>query len=336
MKGTTGIVEELRTLVEEHYVFPDVAAEISARLADGLARGRYPADEASLAGAVTLDLQSINGDKHLRLLHRAEAMAPRPPGDDSEEYAAMARWAARTCGGVTAVDRLAGNVGHLDLRPVLFPSAIAADAITCAMTLLADTDAILVDLRHCLGGEPTMVAFLISYLWDHEPAQLTGLQSRTALRQSWTLPHVPGRRPGKTPPVYVLTSATTFSGAEELAYDLRQLGRATIVGEPTRGGAHAREGFVVRPHLEATIPVAFSVDPTTGGNWEGTGIIPDVATSAWLARDRAYQLALAHVIDRDLPAAAEAHDALAELSARLPAGDQSSSRSAQSTPFMPR
>jgi hypothetical protein len=335
MTGTTEIVEQVRTLLQEHYVFPDVAAEVSARLTDGLARGHYPADEPALAEAVTRDLQSVNGDLHLRLLHRAEPLAQRPPGDDAEEYAAMTRWAARTCGGVAAVDRLAGNVGYLDLRPVLFPSAIAADAITSAMTLLADADALIIDLRHCLGGEPTMVAFIVSYLWDHEPAQLTGLQSRTALRQSWTVPHVPGRRPGKTPPVYVLTSATTFSGGEGLAHDLRQLGRATLVGEPTRGGANAREGFVVHPHLEATIPVAFSVDPVTGGNWEGTGVTPDVATGAGQARDRAYRLALEHVVGHDLPAAAEARDALAELPPPPPE-DQSSSRSAQSTPLIRR
>jgi len=35
-------------------------------------------------------------------------------------------------------------------------------------------------------------------------------------------------------PVYVLTSARTFSGAEEFAYDLQQLQRATVVGDHRR------------------------------------------------------------------------------------------------------
>jgi C-terminal processing protease CtpA/Prc len=126
----------------------------------------------------------------------------------------------------------------------------------------------------------------------------------------WTLPYVPGRRFGKTKPVYVLTSATTFSGGEQLSYDLQQLGRATVVGERTRGGANAREGFPVHPHLEATISVAESVNPVTGGNWEGTGVQPDIEAIASHARDTAYQLALQAVIAAGTPSAAEASNAL--------------------------
>ena len=74
----------------------------------------------------------------------------------------------------------------------------------------------------------------------------------------------------------MLTSATTFSGGEELSYDLQQLARATIVGERTRGGAHPREGFRVHPHLQATILVARGVSPASGTNWEGTGVTPDI------------------------------------------------------------
>jgi hypothetical protein len=81
-------------------------------------------------------------------------------------------------------------------------------------------------------------------------------------------------------------------------------------GEPTRGGAHAREGFIVYPHLEATISVAESVNPMTGGNWEGTGVTPDIHSAAAKARDTAYRLALGAVIAAGGAAAAEATDAL--------------------------
>jgi hypothetical protein len=307
------VIDQVRALVEEHYIFPEVAVKVAGVLAEGLAGGRYPADLPALAAAVTADLQSVNGDKHLRLLYHEEAIPPRTPGDDAEEYAAMARWADQTCGGVACAQRLAGNVGYLDLRPVLFPTVLAAEVITAAMSLLATADALIIDLRHCLGGEPSMVTFLISYLWDRDPAQLSGLRERKGnlLRQAWTLPYVPGRRFGKDKPVYVLTSATTFSGGEQLSYDLQQLGRATIVGEPTRGGANPREGFRVHPHLEATISVAAAVNPKTGGNWEGTGVTPDIKTTAGHARDTAYERALQDVIAADGAAAAEARDALA-------------------------
>jgi Peptidase family S41/N-terminal domain of Peptidase_S41 in eukaryotic IRBP len=307
------VVDQVRALVEAHYIFPEVAAKVSGVLAEGLAGGRYPAGQPALATAVTADLQSVNGDQHLRLKYHEEAIAPRTPGDDTEEYAAMARWAGQTCGGVACAQRLAGNVGYLDLRPVLFPTVLCGEVITAAMSLLATADALLIDLRNCLGGEPSMVAFLISYLWDRDPAQLSGLREGQdkRLRQTWTLPYVPGRRFGRDKPVYVLTSAVTFSGGEQLSYDLQQLGRATVVGETTRGGANAREGFRVHPHLEATISVAEAVSPITGGNWEGTGVAPDVQTTADQARDTAYERALQDVITARGTAAAEARDALA-------------------------
>ena len=307
------VVSKVRALLESRYVFPDVAAAVSGVLAEGLAAGRYRSDTRELAAAVTSDLQSVNGDKHLRLQYHDEELAARVPGDDTEEIAFLARWADQACGGIACAQRLTGNVGYLDLQPILFPAALCAEIVTAAMSLVATTDALILDLRHCVGGEPGMAVFAASYLWDHDPVQLTGLRERqdTAPRQMWTLPYVPGRRFGKTKPVYVLTSATTFSGGEQLSYDLQQLGRATVVGERTRGGAHAREGFPVHPHLEATIPIAVSVNPITGSNWEGVGVAPDIEVTASQARDTAYRLALQAVIAAGTASAAEASSALA-------------------------
>src|SRR5436853_241614 len=75
---------QVGALVETHYVSPDVAPAVSRVLADGLAEGRYPAEARSLATAVTADLQSVNGDKHLRLLYHEQALPQRTPGDDTE------------------------------------------------------------------------------------------------------------------------------------------------------------------------------------------------------------------------------------------------------------
>jgi hypothetical protein len=304
------IVEELAALVAERYVFAEVAARVAGVLR--AAAGSYPRDERGLAEAVTADLQSVNGDKHLRLLHHVEPLAERQPGDDAEEYAAMTRWAARTGDGVARVERLPGNVGRLELQPLLFPAVISGDAMVAALGLVASADALIIDLRRCIGGEPAMEALICSYLWTHEPVELTGLFERSTdrLRQSWTLAHVTGRRFGATKPVYVLIGPTTFSGGEALAYDLQQLGRATVVGERTRGGAHAREGFRLHPHLEATISVARSVNPVSGGNWEGTGVVPDVEVDAARAWDAAYRSALERV---DTPPAREALASLAAV-----------------------
>lgn len=292
---TSGVIDEVIRLMEAHYLDPVVAAEIVRILRARPADEPYPSDPAALADAVTADLQSVNGDKHLRLIHHENALPERAPGDDAEEYAAMARWVDQTCAGISRVEALPDNVGYVEIHPVLFPVALAGDAVSAAMSLVASTDALIIDVRRCLGGEPAMVAWLCSYLYDRDPVQLTGLQERAVVTQSWTLPFVPGRRFGASKPVYVLTSATTFSGGEQLSYDLQQLGRATIVGETTRGGAHAREGFRVHPHLEVTISVARGHNPISGGNWEGTGVTPDVAVPADEALACAQSLARDHL-----------------------------------------
>ncbi|MCB0035427.1 MAG: S41 family peptidase [Anaerolineales bacterium] len=131
-----------------------------------------------------------------------------------------------------------------------------------------------------------------SYLVDEEePVELSGIHGRSGepLRL-FTLATVSGQRRPETP-VYVLVSPTTHSAAEALAYDLQALQRATIVGEPTRGGAHPDRFFVIADQFLLTVPIAQALNPITGTNWEGTGVIPDVQTTAEEALEVAHRLA---------------------------------------------
>ncbi|MEO6089428.1 MAG: S41 family peptidase, partial [Umezawaea sp.] len=184
-------------------------------------------------------------------------------------------------------------IALLELAPSLFPVDLCGEAIAAALTIVADAEALILDLRENGGGDPATVALVCSYLLD-EPTHLNTMYFRDgeSYRQSWSLPHVPGKRFGGTKPVYVLTSGRTFSGAEELSYDLQQLGRATVVGEQTGGGAHPRRGFRVHPHLEATIPTGRAINPVSGTNWELVGVTPDIEVPAEEALDRALREAL--------------------------------------------
>lgn len=279
-------------LVAEKYVFEDVAG----RLRDLLLAGRYPDDLPGLADQVTRDLQSVNGDRHLRLRHHTE---PIPEvWDDAAQDEEWARQAASHLGGVARIDRLDGNVAHLDLSPLLYPIELVGSTLTAALQLVAGADALLLDLRANRGGDPRTVALICGYLLT-EDSMLVTMQKRdpAETRQSWSPPWVPGPRFGATKPLYVLVSATTFSGAEELAYDLQQLRGSAVVGERTRGGAHPCESFRVHPHLELTVPTARAVGSTTGANWEGTGVTPDIEVPATEALNTALRLALADLVD---------------------------------------
>jgi C-terminal processing protease CtpA/Prc len=170
------------------------------------------------------------------------------------------------------------------------------ETMTAAMTLVANTDALIVDLRNGLGGEPATVAYVCSYLFDQR-THLSDLEDRgKPAEEFWTSPSVPGPHFGGSKPVFVLTSSKTFSGAEEFAYDLKQLHRATIVGETTGGGANPGEDHRVAEHVTLFIPDSRSVNPYTGTNWDGVGVIPDVRVSAEKARLTAEKMILQQLI----------------------------------------
>ncbi|MEU9593795.1 S41 family peptidase [Streptomyces sp. NPDC048193] len=288
------VIDKTVRLLTEHYVFPETAGQLADLLQRRHAEGAYAVDDAEeLARLVTADLQSVNGDRHLSLQYHADQV---PEKQGAAALQSIRKDFDTSLGGAPRVALLDGGVAVLELAPMLFPLEWAAEPLTAALTLTSRAQALIVDLRANRGGDPDTVAFVCSHLLD-ERTHLNSMYWRDGARteQSWSQPHVPGTRFGGTKPVYVLTSNHTFSAAEELAYDLQQLGRAVIVGERTRGGAHPREGWTVHPHLEASIPVGRAVNPVSGTNWEGTGVQPDIPCAPGDALDRAHTLARAQL-----------------------------------------
>ncbi len=96
--------------------------------------------------------------------------------------------------------------------------------------------------------------------------------------------------------MYVLIGKDTFSGGEEFAYDLKTHRRATLIGETTKGGAHPGSPYRLHSHFDVFIPNGRAINPVTGTNWEGTGIIPDLPTPEDQALKLAYSMALKAII----------------------------------------
>jgi C-terminal processing protease CtpA/Prc len=287
-------IELLCSQLASYYVFPDTANEITKVLRSRLDEGAYSDvdDDEQFAATVTADLQSVNGDKHLRLLYSAQEV-PESGEDVAWDPVAYQKEAELDAFGIRKVERLEGNIGLLELS-LLHDADIATPAIVAAMTLVAHTDALIIDLRRNGGGDPNTVALICSYLFD-EQVHLNDIYNRPddSTQQYWTLPHVPGPKFGGTKPVHVLTSARTFSGAEELSYNLQQTGRATLIGETTKGGAHPGERYRVGPHLKSSIPNGRAINPISGTNWEGVGVVPHIQVPADEAFAVAYEKATA-------------------------------------------
>jgi hypothetical protein len=290
--------------LNEAYVFPEVARKMEQALRERVANKEYDSvtSAKAMAEKLTTDLQAVSHDKHLRVRYSYEAIPERhnaeePTAEEIEQFKTFLR---QTNYGFEKVERLPGNVGYLDLRG-FNPAEFAADTGAAAMSFLANTDALIVDLRRNGGGDPAMVAFLTSYIFGAEPVHLNDLYFRPddSTRQWWTLPHVPGKRFGDKKEVYVLTSKRTFSAAEEFTYNLKNLKRATIIGETTGGGAHPGGGRRLNAHFQMFVPTGRAINPISKTNWEGAGVEPDVKVPAEQALKVAHVAALNKIIDKE-------------------------------------
>lgn len=277
------VVDNVIAAMNERYVFPDVAKKVEAALRDPAQRRALDTDDArEFARRLTEALQAQTRDKHLRVM-ASEQPVPEPSEANRLAAEDIARFKAQEEQrnfGVERVERLPGNIGYLELRG--FANAEwAGEAIASAMSLLARTEALIVDLRRNGGGDPATVALVTSYLLD-ERTHLNDLYFRpeNQTTQYWSLDWVPGKRFGGKKPVVVLTSGRTFSGAEEFSYNLKNLKRATLIGETTGGGAHPGELRKVGTHFRMFVATGRAINPISKTNWEGTGVEPDVKAKA--------------------------------------------------------
>ena len=294
-----GIVEKL-----DEYVFPEAAKTIQQDILQRLNTGGYTdiVSAAQLAQTLTAQLQELSQDRHLRVFFSAEPLPQLDVKSDPtpEDLAQQRHSSSLRNFDFNRVERLQGNVGYLELYGFEAPT-FAGETAIAAMNFLAHTSALIMDLRRNGGGSPGMVALLCSYLFPaYPPIHLNDLYWRTDDRtqQWWSLPYVPGDR-YLDKPVYVLISQETFSAAEEFAYNLKHLKRAVLVGETTRGGANPGAGYRINNHFWIFIPTGRAINPITGTNWEGVGVIPDVKVPAELALKTAHLMALKTLIEHN-------------------------------------
>jgi len=286
----SAILDSALQKLTDSYVYPEMAKKMVDAVRSRIARKEYDAITSgrTLANTLADHLREVSHDKHLRVLFSYE---PLPSGQGNNPELARLQSEFNNFG-FARVERLPGNVGYLDLRG-FSSDAEVREIAAGAMNVLANTRALIVDLRQNGGGSPFTVAFLSSYLFAGR-VHLNDLYWRVPNRTDsfYTEAEVPGRRFGPDKPVYVLTSNRTFSAAEEFTYNLQSLKRATIVGEITGGGAHPGGPQRINDHFAIWIPTGRAINPITKKNWEGTGVVPDVAVAPTLALKTAYLLAL--------------------------------------------
>lgn len=274
-------IQHLSLLMNDYYVFPEVAKQTEEHLLTQWEKGHFDQfeDDESFAAALTTAVQEINKDKHMRIVVNPPYVAPpNSPERRIEQRLDRMERSRRGNYGFSAVKILEGNVGYLDLRGFagLENAQAAADA---AMKLMSRTDAIIFDLSKNGGGSPRMVQYLCSYFFDQE-LHLNSLYWRDGdeTEEFWTLEEVGGAKMPEVP-LFIITSSRTFSGAEEFSYNMQTQKRATLVGQTTGGGANPGGSRRINDNLTVFIPTGKAINPITKTNWEGVGVVPEVVTT---------------------------------------------------------
>jgi hypothetical protein len=295
------VIDGAITNLNEFYVFPETAKKMEEALRARLKKGEYDgaSEGEAFAALLTDHLQEVSHDRHLRVSFVPSVLPKGEPAANPEAEARMRTQLERNNCFFEKAERLPPNIGYLKFNAFSDP-AVCGPTATAAMNFLGNVDAIIFDLRDNGGGDPKMVAYISTFLFG-ESTHLNDLYNRKedATTQYWTLSYVPGKRlTGK--PVFVLTSKRTFSGAEEFTYNLKNLKRATIVGETTGGGAHPVSGHRIDDHFMIGVPFARAVNPISKTNWEGTGVEPDVKAPAGESLDVAKKMAAEQIKNNQL------------------------------------
>jgi hypothetical protein len=296
------IIDTMLKKLEQSYIYPDKAKEMGKAIRARQEKKEYDQITSArlLSETLTNHLQEVSHDKHLRVIYSRDPL-PKPRKPTADERTRMRTMQGKNNFGFEKVERLDGNIGYLELRGFV-DSEAGGDTAAAAMTLLAHTDALIIDLRQNGGGSPSMVALLCSYLLGGERKHLNDLAWRgpegERVEQWWTAPHVAGQR-YLDRDVYLLTSRRTFSAAEEFTYNLKNLKRVTVVGETTGGGAHPGGPQPINDHFVIWVPSGRAINPITRTNWEGTGVKPDIDVPADLALQTAYLTALQKQLARE-------------------------------------
>ncbi|MFC1852384.1 S41 family peptidase [candidate division CSSED10-310 bacterium] len=265
----SAIVAKIAEIFNEYYPLADVAADMKKDLEQKHKKGHYDrfTDIAAFTAQLTSDLRGLNNDQHIKVWPYEkipdDLLAEKKLGSPDDNY------------GFRKVVLLPGNIGYIELTTFYNPEHAAPTAIA-AMNFVAHCQVLIIDLRLNGGGDMVMANFLSSYFFE-QSTHLTDVYTRkeNKTEQIWTQNWVPGPRLANVP-LYILLSRFSYSAAEDFSYQLQQLGRAVIIGQQTRGGAHSVR-YMSFPELSINLKVPYTrdINPYSKTTYSG-GVIPDV------------------------------------------------------------
>ncbi|MEO0339961.1 MAG: S41 family peptidase [Bacteroidota bacterium] len=282
------LIREIKPLMLERYIFLDQAEVVIKHLEQLEEKQHFKqyTAAAELAEAMTQAMRSVTQDNHLGVLPPRRLVQEKNTEFKPNYRGVISRYSNPM---ISSFQYFGTSVGYFDMR-YFGGGARNYDKIDAVMTQLKEADALIIDLRSNGGGSPRTVQYLCSYFFD-ESQLLSSLYSRfdDHTDEYWTV-EIKGQKRLNLP-IFVLTSSRTFSGAEDFAYTMQKHGKATVIGETTRGGAHPTRAHNLSGGFRVRIPFARSIHPVTKSNWEGVGVQADVQVPSEKALEKAKELA---------------------------------------------
>ena len=291
-KEKENILQALKDKISSQYVLEDNIATIVDALSTLQTSNEYKQAKTRKEFAKTLATTVREYDGHFSVLWSD----PSKGKAQNKDYEGWFPMLSRKNSGFTKVEVLKGNIGYIDFWGFDNLNESAKAKAKAVLAFVEDTNAVIFDLRKNGGGSAVMLQFISSHFFQNK-THLNSFYNRVTgeLTEFWTFDNIEGKKREKVP-IYILTSDFTFSAAEEFAYNFKNLKRATIIGEPTGGGANPINVIDLGNGFRASIPVSKAVNPITNSNWEGVGVQPNIVIDSDKAFDLAYKLALETII----------------------------------------
>jgi hypothetical protein len=290
------VIDGAAANLKEHYIYPDIAQKMAEALLVHEKAGDYDGitDGAAFAALLTSQLRNVSHDPHLDVVYSRVPLPEHPTGQTPEGLARYRKAMEQENCMFEKVEILPHNIGYLKLN-FFGDTSVCLSTATAAMASLNHVDTIIFDLRDNRGGYQSMVMLITDYLFDHPEYMYSPRENTT--ERSWTRSPVPGNRLADKP-VYVLTSARTFSGAEHFSYNLKMLKRGTLVGETTGGASDVGIFHRIDIHFGMSIRETRGINPYSQPDWAVTGVEPDVKVKAADALETAVKLAESRLLKK--------------------------------------
>jgi pimeloyl-ACP methyl ester carboxylesterase len=300
---TKRLIDSIERVLNRFYIFPDKAALMSKQLQTQFKQGQYRTitNPNKLATQLGQELQSVYADGHMFVRYDpdfARELTEIDPNRRRIEDSLALVDAVDENFGLNKVEILDGNIGYLPVYNFTTFTERARPSFVSALRFLSQTRALIIDMRYNGGGSPEMVSQLGSYFFSvRTPFTTIENRVRDSTFVYWADP-VKADGLYLSMPVYILTSHSTFSAAEDFSYSMQQAKRALIVGDTTGGGAHPARPFQLGQGFLINLPFAQSINPYSKTNWESIGVLPDIPTQSTSALEKAQELILTTAMEQ--------------------------------------